>query len=129
MENFKTQDPRTFNLPNKDRVKEVIKLFFDEQKEKFLNAYYKLSNSDKFYTISVCILECSNINMSKKMFLEELRPDLEALRILNKPSNTNLNFGYDYTGYDSADKEIWNRISLAYFDMNFDKNTWLSKNF
>lgn len=115
MQNFEIQDPRTFDLPNKDKVKEVVELFFSEQKEKFINSYFKLSNSDKFYTLSLCVMEQTNVKMAIKMFLQELRTDLERLKILNKPSGVNLNFGYDYTGYQSADREIWDRITLEYF--------------
>jgi len=115
MKNFEIQDPRTFGLPNKEKVKEVIELFFSEQKEKFINAYFELTNVDKFYTLSVCVLEFTNVKMAQKMFLQELATDLKNLKILNKPSNTNLNFGYDYTGYQSADKEIWDRISPRVF--------------
>jgi hypothetical protein len=117
MQHFEIQDPRTFGLPNKEKVKQVVELFFSERKEEFISAYQELTNVDKFYTLSVCVCEFNSVKMAKKMFLQELALDIKNLKILNKPSNTNLLFGYDYTGYSSADKEIWDRISLEYFNI------------
>jgi hypothetical protein len=54
--------------------------------------------------------------MARKMFLEELREDLRTLKLLNKPKDKDLHFGYEYKGY-SYDKEIMDRISLDYFEV------------
>jgi hypothetical protein len=116
MQNFVIQDPKTFTLPNKASVKEVVQLFFSEQKQAFLDAYFKLDNTDKFYTLGLCVIEMTNIKMAKQMFLEELRKDLETLKELNRPK-TNLKFGYTYKGYNSADKSIWDRLTLEYFNI------------
>lgn len=139
---LQVQDPKTFGLPNKEKVANVIKLFFSEDKEQFLNAYYSLNNTDKFYAISVCVCDYTDVKMATKMFLEELREDLTILKILNKPSTgTKLDtsitsdhlivqeslrikkdalekikgFGYEYTGYQSADPSIWDRICQQYY--------------
>jgi hypothetical protein len=52
--------------------------------------------------------------MARKMFLEELREDLRTLKLLNKPKDKDLHFGYEYKGY-AYDKAIMDKISLDYF--------------
>jgi hypothetical protein len=113
MKNFEIQDPITFGLPNKEKVKEVVELFFSNQKEKFLNAYNELTNTDKFYALSVCVAECANLEMGKRIFLQELRADLQQLKACCLLINFNT-------------KEILYRISFEYFGVkNYKKeDTW-----
>jgi hypothetical protein len=103
MKNLVLQDPKTFGEPNKEKVSNTIKLFFSENKEQFINNYYKLDNTDKFYTLAVCFIylegNLEDISIAKKIFLEELREDLMILRVLNKPKGKDLGFGYQYKGY------------------------------
>lgn len=114
MKNLTLQDPKTFGLPNKEKVSNVIKLFQSENKEQFIKSYQELNNTDKFYALATCVYYFTDVKMARKMFLEELREDLRTLKLLNKPKDKDLHFGYEYKGY-SYDKEIMDRISLDYF--------------
>ncbi len=114
MKNLTLQDPKTFGLPNKEKVSNAIKLFFSEDKEQFINTYQELNNTDKFYALATCVYHFTNVKMARQMFLEELREDLRTLKLLNKPKGKDLGFGYEYKGY-SYDKAIMDKISLDYF--------------
>ena len=116
MKNLTLQDPKTFGQPNKEKVKNVIKLFQSEDKEQFINSYGELNNTDKFYALVTCVYYFTNVKMARQMFLEELREDLVTLKSLNKPNGKDLGFGYEYNGY-SSDKAIMDRISLSYFEV------------
>ena len=116
MKNLTLQDPKTFGLPNKEKVSNVIKLFQSEDKEQFINSYGELNNTDKFYAIVTCLYYFTDVKMARQMFLEELREDLVTLKLLNKPNGKNLGFGYEYNGY-YTDKEIMDKISLDYFEV------------
>lgn len=48
---FKIQDPKTFDQPNYNLINKTVKQILLKQKEQFLNLYYNLSNTDKFYTL------------------------------------------------------------------------------
>jgi hypothetical protein len=116
MKSLTLQDPKTFDLPNKEKVKNVIKLFQSEDKEQFINSYQELNNTDKFYAVATCVYYFTDVKMARQMFLEELREDLRTLKLLNKPKGKDLQFGYEYKGY-SYDKAIMDRISLSYFEV------------
>ena len=119
MKNLTLQDPKTFGLPNKEKVKNVIKLFQSENKEQFINSYGELNNTDKFYALATCVYYFTDVKMARQMFLEELREDLMTLKLLNKPfpaDGKDFGFGYEYKGY-AYDKEIMDRISLSYFEV------------
>jgi len=92
MKSLQIQDPKTFDQPSENKVIETIKLFFTEQKQEFINSYHKLNNTDKFYTLYISVLNFSDHEMAKRMFLDELRQDLETLKIFNRPSLSNLDF-------------------------------------
>ena len=106
---FKIQDPKTFDQPNYELINETVEQFFLQNKEQFLKLYYSLSNTDKFYTLSAAVINFKNLKMAKAILLEELRKDLENLKFLNKPGFTT-KFGYKYTGYNSANANIWENI-------------------
>jgi hypothetical protein len=116
MKSLTLQDPKTFGLPNKEKVSNVIKLFQSEDKEQFINSYGELNNTDKFYALVTCLYYFTDIKMARQMFLEELREDLVTLKSLNKPNGKNLGFGYQYNGY-YTDKAIMDKISLDYFEV------------
>ena len=105
MKNLTLQDPKTFDIPNKEKVKNVIKLFQSEDKEQFINSYGELNNTDKFYALATCVYYFTDVKMARQMFLEELREDLRTLKLLNKPKGKDLHFGYEYKGY-AYDKAI-----------------------
>jgi hypothetical protein len=116
MKSLTLQDPKTFGLPNKEKVSNVIKLFQSEDKEQFINSYQELNNTDKFYAVATCVYYFTDVKMARQMFLEELREDLRTLKLLNKPKGKDLGFGYEYKGY-AYDKEIMDKISLDYFEV------------
>lgn len=116
MKNLTLQDPKTFSLPNKEKVSNVIKLFQSEEKQQFINSYRELNNTDKFYTLATCVYYFTDVKMARQMFLEELREDLVTLKSLNKPNGKDLQFGYQYNGY-ANNKAIMDKISLDYFDV------------
>ena len=91
------------------KIKRGDKVEITNKNQQFLKLYYKLSNTDKFYTLSAAVLNYKNLKMAKTMLLEELRKDLENLKFLNKPGTTT-EFGYKYTGYNSANTNIWENI-------------------
>ena len=120
MKNLTLQDPKTFGPPNKEKVKNVIKLFQSENKEQFINSYGELNNTDKFYALATSVYYFTDVKMARQMFLEELREDLMTLKLLNKPfpaDGKDFGFGYEYKGY-AYDKEIMDRISLSYFEVD-----------
>jgi hypothetical protein len=106
---FKIQDPKTFDQPNYDLINKTVEQFFLQNKEQFLKLYYNLSNTDKFYTLSAAVNNFKDPHMAKAILLGELSKDLENLRFLNKPGITT-KFGYEYTGYNSANANIWENI-------------------
>ena len=116
MKSLTLQDPKTFDLPNKEKVSNVIKLFQSEDKEQFIKSYQELNNTDKFYAVATCVYYFTDVKMARQMFLEELREDLRTLKLLNKPKKKDLHFGYEYKGY-AYDKEIMDKISLDYFEV------------
>jgi len=95
MKSLTLQDPKTFGLPNKEKVSNVIKLFQSEDKEQFINSYQELNNTDKFYAVATCVYYFTDVKMARQMFLEELREDLRTLKLLNKPKGKDLHFGYE----------------------------------
>jgi hypothetical protein len=114
--NFYIQDPRTFDLPNKSKVKKVIELFLSKQKNEFLEAYFNLNNTDKFYVLSVIVLESEDTELLRYMLLDDLKKDITEMTLLIKPPrNLDLSFGYPYKGY--YDQEIYDRLSFDYFEI------------
>ncbi len=109
---FFIQDPKTFDKPNYNLVDTVVEKFFIGNKENFLSTYYQLSNTDKFYAIVAICLNFIDIDVAKKMLLEELRPDLVNLKVLNKPNDKDFGFGYEYKGYDFSIWENINRVKI-----------------
>jgi len=116
MKSLTLQDPKTFGLPHKEKVSNVIKLFQSEDKEQFVKSYQELNNTDKFYAVATCVYYFTDVKMARQMFLEELKEDLVTLKLLNKPKGKDLGFGYEYKGY-AYDKAIMDKISLDYFEV------------
>ena len=115
MKNLQIQDPKTFDQPSENKVIETVNLFFTEQKENFINSYYKLNNTDKFYTLYICLYNYKNYDMAKKMFLDELKEDLETLKIFNRPSLSNLDFQGITEHKDIMDKTdyLYDQITIV----------------
>lgn len=137
---FKIQNPKTFDKPTNACAK-VGLLFKNRDKVNFISEYKKLSNSDKFYTLSTILLidAFNDLSVVKNMFLEELRSDLMILKILNDTNNLNelkidenekkylseeiTKFGSDYIGcffIDNIDMNIGEMCKI--FKNEYEKN-------
>lgn len=87
---MKLIDPRNFDLNsiNEDKISNTIEFFHKNDKSSFLESYSKLTDIDKFFTLTSTVLTISDVENAKKIFFEELRNDLKILKVLNMPNQS-----------------------------------------
>lgn len=98
MTNFTLQDPRTFDTFEPETIRETCLQFFLEDKMAFLVNYFVLTNTEKFYALYTTLFVFDDVQIMRKLYLEELREDLQNLKLMNRPRGEWLFFD-GYTGY------------------------------